>query len=71
MYIQELLHLKNSFLLNHQFLYWSPESILKVSGRSQTLGPLEDLARTWLALITSFFANDFPNVPADNVPNNI
>ena len=43
---QGLLHLKNTFPLNHQFLGWSPESPLKVPWKSWTLGTLGDFQRT-------------------------
>ena len=38
--------LKNFFSLNHQFLYWSPESPLKVLSRARTLGRFGDLQGT-------------------------
>ena len=34
--------------LNYKFLYWSPETSLKVPCRSRTLGPLGDLQGTYL-----------------------
>ena len=37
---------KTIFSLNHQFLCWSPEGLLKVSCRSGTLEPLGDLQGT-------------------------
>ena len=43
---QRLLHLKNTFLSNHQFFCWFPKSTLKVPWRSRTLGPLGDLQGT-------------------------
>ena len=41
--IHGLLLLKTIFSLNHLFLYWSPESPLKVPYRSWTLGPSGDI----------------------------
>ena len=46
--IQGLLHLKNNSFINHKFLYWSPQSPLKVPCRFRTLGPLGDLQETFL-----------------------
>ena len=43
---QRLLHLKNTFLSNHQSFCWSLKSPLKVPRRSRTLGPLRDLQET-------------------------
>lgn len=39
---------KNAFSFNHLFLYWSPEDLLKVPCRSQTLGPSGDTQETLL-----------------------
>ena len=43
---QELLFLKRFFSFNHQFLYWYPESPLKVLSRAGTLGRFGDLQGT-------------------------
>ena len=40
--MQGLLLLKK-FSLNHQFLYWFPESLLQISCRLWRLGPSEDV----------------------------
>ena len=46
--IQGLLHLKAIFSLKHQFLCWSPESLLKISCRSLTSLGRRVLAGYWI-----------------------